>query len=1126
MKTLPSMRKSARIVPLALLLSGMVSSTPATLLVYEPFQYPASQNLTNGIMSLSGQSGGADAVGMVGTWTANGNGTVSGNYNPVGTNGVAVIAANSVPGPIWKGNCTSVPQKGNYAGSPAAVGFAGLNGNNPDHMWASRPLAPNIVTNFTLGATNWMCCVQVQNFTNNYNYGSMTFCLGQGVQNGASVGSGDPSGGRGQAVYGGPAIGIGTAFPSGAVPKYLIAGAWDTMASDGMTYVEQNYLSSTGILVVTPLKFPPVWICIAKIVWGDVSNPTTVTFAAFPDGTALSEATFDQFTSTNLQQVTTYVDPTTFTNISLGGARWECDELRIGTTFNDIIGLVAATYGNYWAPGASGGGTGTWAAGSKVWATVPNVQGANAQSPTDTLIFSGASGTVTVNGTATVNAGLQFGVTGYNLVAGSSSPQILLAGANAAANTINVNSGVSATNSVPLAGANGFSKTGLGSLTLGPGNTFTGNTVLGAGTLQITDATSLSGGNVDFQGGTLQYPPGSGSTSLDVSGKISTVNSGQTAIIDTQSNRVTFASGIGGAGSLTKLGNGSLTLAGANTYLGPTTVSAGTLNLSSASGVIAALNVPAGGTVNLGAGAVVGTLNIAGGTLNLTGAGAQVGTLFVSSGTCTNPSNYALIVTNTANLQGVAFTLSGAGSFTLNGSDLLNPTSANQRIVTGNGGTLSFVAQGLDAAIGSSAPGNPAVAATTTFLGSGGWVMTNAAVGQNNDTYGTDNHAFHYIIVPTGDFDINCQITGTSPAGGVAGLVARDHLTARSGNYIGVWSSLNNNVYYGFSTNSRVVAMAGMNPGFNPAYLELTRTGNLITTYCSADGTNYTQVNQVDYTGFPWGATTYLGLDLTGNSSYAAAGSFTNVNFMGTAGSADLSTTEFALNNGAKLDLGPVMYVSHITTNGVALTQGCWAGSGLTGANHVDPTIFTSTGPGIAVIPSAVPLTVVAPDIYITTTDPYNWVQVNYSPVSVVGGTPPYTATNYVPTDGTYFPVGTTWVTCSVTDSSCPFGHTAYRSFRVTVGPPAPVMNPAADSNTGFSLSGGMPTFTFSSVIGFNYRVVFTTNVTDQLSTWLPLVTALTDANGWLYATGTYTTISDSSASGPMRFYRVQVTTP
>lgn len=1127
MKPANALRRTTRSAGLAVVLGLFVSTAEATLLVYEPFDYTPGQ-------SLDGQGGG---VGMIDFWRVGGNGTA-----PFATtNGVQVIAPNLNPGPLWKGVCTSVPQTGVYVGSAATPGFNGMNGNNPNHMWAWRPLDPNIVTNFTRGSTTWMSCVQSQNFNVNNNYLGMTFCLGAGVQNGLG-GGGDPAPGRGTGVQGGPAVGLGIASAGwgAASPKFFIAGVWDEPGYDGLTYIEENHTGNTGIQVVIPGQTPPVWINIVKIVWGDANNPTTVTMAAFKDGTALSEAAFDEFTRTNLQTATTsymYVDPTTFTNISLGGGRWNCDELRIGTTFDDVIGLVPGAPGVYWAPTAQGG-SGTWASDVNNWASIPNIVGALPPSTTDKLFFAGTGGTVTVNGTVTTTAGLQFSVDGYSVVPGTSTPQLNLAGVDPAANTISVNTGIS-TIGVQITGTAGMTKAGLGTLILTyTGNTYSGGTVLSAGTLQFAALGSLGSGSLTFEGGVLQYPPGSGTSPIDVSARINPVASGQVANIDTGGYDVTFATGLSGDGGLTKLGEGSLTLAGANTYSGPTTVRAGTLNLNSASGLIAILNVPAGGTVNLGAGTVVGVLNITGGTANLTGAGVRVGTLFASSGKFTNPSNYALTVTDSANLVGVQLLPSGANSFTVSGKDLLNPTASAHRVVAASGGIVSFVVQGLDVAIGQGSPGIPARAATAQFHGDGVWELVGGVATDINNVYGKDNHAFHYIQLPSGDFDIKCRVTGVENA--AAGLMARDNIASGwdsgRGNYIGIYTALGNSVTAVYANNESTATHAtppwinsiNVAQGEVTPWLRIKRTGYVVTTYCSADGSedSYVLVQEVDFSTSPWGPTMYLGLDLINTATGGGSGAFDNVNFMGTAGLADLSTTELVLDSGAKLDLGPIMYVNAISANGVALGEGCWAGSAITGATRVDPSIFTSTGLGIAVISSAAPLNITVSDVKITTTDPWAWVTVDYPPLTVTGGTPPYISTNYLPATGTVFAVGTTTVTCSVTDSSCPFGQTAYKSFQVIIGPPAPVMNPAVDPNTGFSLPGGIPTFSFSTVSGFKYRLIYTGNLAAQTSAWAPVVSEITDQNGWVYASASYMTISDPTSLAAQRFYRVEAAGP
>jgi DNA-binding transcriptional ArsR family regulator len=193
------------------------------------------------------------------------------------------------------------------------------------------------------------------------------------------------------------------------------------------------------------------------------------------------------------------------------------------------------------------------------------------------------------------------------------------------------------------------------------------------------------------------------------------------------------------------------------------------------------------------------------------------------------------------------------------GADLLNPTTSVHRVVTATGGTLSFVVAGLDAAIGQAAPGLPAIAATATFSGNGVWDLLNGFATDINNLYGKDNHAFHYIQVPAGDFDIKCHVTGTTTA--QAGLMARDNLRPLTGNWAGIWSG----VVSGVASNG---VMTTMNIGAGGAgWLEVTRIGNIVTTYYSVDGITYEPGQQVDYTAHPWGPTVYLGLDLINTST-------------------------------------------------------------------------------------------------------------------------------------------------------------------------------------------------------------------------------------------------------------------
>ncbi len=123
-------------------------------------------------------------------------------------------------------------------------------------------------------------------------------------------------------------------------------------------------------------------------------------------------------------------------------------------------------------------------------------------------------------------------------------------------------------------------KIGAGTESLSGTNTYTGGTQLNGGILNFA-ASAVPHAvprSITFGGGTLQYAAGN---TVDVSGAIAPIASGQAAIIDTGSNSVTFASPLSGGGGLTKAGAGVLTLLGANAYSGSTTISAGTLQVGS-----------------------------------------------------------------------------------------------------------------------------------------------------------------------------------------------------------------------------------------------------------------------------------------------------------------------------------------------------------------------------------------------------------------------------------------------------------------------------------------------------------------------------------------------------------------
>ena len=883
---------------LALSLGGLVNPAQASILVYEGFDYdnvspPSGGQTTDAnLTSLDGQTGG---TGFTGSWVAGQTG--SGVY----TNPKGFAICNSTMQTIWNGTSTKLVQTGKFAGSPAPVlaNVSGLNGNNPDHLFAYRPLDPSVTATFTLGTVQWLCFEQCTNFKANANGLGASLSIGAGHL-GSTAGNN-----RGNTSYGGGAIGIGMFTNSG---HNFTAGVWGGGTAAGAL------AGPLGSSYPSAGQTNPR-ILIAKITWGDAGTPTTIDQGTFTESDTITEATFNAAVSPQKVSNSATFDPSTYTTLALGGARYNVDEIRLATTFDEALGVVAAADGPYWAPGVTGGGTGTWASGSNVWAVAPNIQGTASQSPAALLIFGGATGTVTINGTVTAGAGMQFTTDAYGVIAGSSSPNLVLGGASAAANTVTCDTDKTATISAIVNGSNGLTKAGSGTLILdNAANGYSGSTELNNGTLQIAAAGSLGTSTVTFGGGTLKYAAAS---PFDVSSQLASVPGGQVAKIDTNGNDVTFATAIGGSGGLTKSGAGSITITAANTLLGPVTCNAGTINIDASSGTVVTLNVPTGGTVNLGAGAVVTNLNITGGTVNVTGAGVTVDVLDAPSGTLDADPN-SLAIGTSATVAGVRILPSGGSTIVLSGNNVISPDAGNHRTITAggvDGGTISLAAIGLSQAIGIGSPGANASPTTATFSGAGVWTLNGGVAATPGNVYGKDNHCFQYIPIPLGDFEIIAHVTGTSNS--QAGIMVRNNLasspaptpippsplpyaSAGTGNWMAMWKQRAGSALDGVETIADIGA-TGTTP-----YLKITRVGDVMTSYYSTDGGfNYTQAQQRDFSTSisTWGPNTYIGLDLTDTQVLSVSGSFDNVNFMGSASMPEWSTTDFVVNNDVTLDL-------------------------------------------------------------------------------------------------------------------------------------------------------------------------------------------------------------------------------
>ncbi len=409
--------------------------------------------------------------------------------------------------------------------------------------------------------------------------------------------------------------------------------------------------------------------------------------------------------------------------------------------------FIAALIASHSAPAASffwdadgaattvTGGAGVWDVSSSLWRSGTS-SGALSLWPntlvnTDAAQLAGTAGTLTLN-SSSVNLNVNkvtFGVTGYVLAAPvSGTAKLNLAGVAPTMDTGTFNATVSA----GVTGTAGLTKIGTGTLTLSGANSYTGTTFVNVGTVAVSNGSSFgatgagngttvaAGAEVDFSSGsstaeafTINGAVGdgalrilnsgitlSGAITLGSDAKLTGLTNQMTGTIDLGGSDLIVAKNSGqseswsatisGTGGLTMAGGGAtttLTLTGANTYTGVTTVNAGILSV----GTIGNGGVASG---NLGsATSAAENLVLGGGTLRYTGSTASTDRNFTITGGTTGTFQITtaattLTVTGASAATNGALTKTGAGKLVLAGINLSSGAttiSAGTLAVSGSG---------------------------------------------------------------------------------------------------------------------------------------------------------------------------------------------------------------------------------------------------------------------------------------------------------------------------------------------------------------------------------------------------------------------------------------------------------
>ena len=401
------------------------------------------------------------------------------------------------------------------------------------------------------------------------------------------------------------------------------------------------------------------------------------------------------------------------------------------------------------------------------------------------------SGANTYTGTTTINAG-DLTVSGslhdstavtiasgadYNVNASDTVASIEGAGniVIASSQTLTAGDGNDKTLSGVISGAGNYIKAGSGTQTLSASNTYTGTTQVSAGTLTVSGSGRLSDSTAVTVDSGAVYNVAVSDTVASIAGAGSITLGSNTLTSGGSDASTTFSGVISGTnGNIIKAGTGTLTLSGANTYTGTTTINAGDLTVSGSLHDSTAVTIASGADYNVNASDTVASIEGAG---NIVIASSQ--TLTAGDG-------------NDKTLSGV---ISGAGNYIKAGSGTQTLTGNNSYTgsTTISAGLLKIIRDDptsyLAATSGFTGPGN------LTIESSGDDFTADIVTGTHVQLAGTA--LGNLIIGKTGNtrqIDLSSDITttGTQTYNGPVRLVGGDRTV----------STTNSNVIFASTVNS------------------------------------------------------------------------------------------------------------------------------------------------------------------------------------------------------------------------------------------------------------------------------------------------------------------------------------
>ena len=374
-------------------------------------------------------------------------------------------------------------------------------------------------------------------------------------------------------------------------------------------------------------------------------------------------------------------------------------------TYN-LSGSGGLSAGNEYV-GYNGTGVLTQSGGTNTVATALSLAGGS--SPNGTYNLSG--GLLVVSSLSVGSGSASFNFSGGTLRSGSSFSIALpmMLGSSGGGATFDT-AGYTVTLSGSLSGPGSLTKVGSGTLILAATDTYSGNTLVRGGTLALGSSLALQNSTLDTSGsgilsfGSLSSGMLGGLTGTGTLKLANTSSSAEAVSVGNNNGSSTFSGMLQGAGGLTKIGSGVLSLSGSNTYTGPTTISQGKLTIDGwlpnsavsvsdgtlgGTGYLSSVSVSASGT--LAPGDPLGVLHLSGNLVLSVGAAMD----FDLDGFSTDDEVYlpsGSLTFSGQQFSNFGFTWSagfGPGTYTL----------VNAKSITGLGSNLSGSIDGLPATL-------------------------------------------------------------------------------------------------------------------------------------------------------------------------------------------------------------------------------------------------------------------------------------------------------------------------------------------------------------------------------------------------------------------------------------------